>query len=377
MNFKKLTWVLLIASSSVSAVAMSQGDSRSMGMGGTGAASASYLASSLHNPARAVRYGDNDNFGLLLPTIGVSGKNLQTLSDKVENFNGIDEELENDRENSELQEEWRAALSDLDNETANAQVNVGLVMAIPNKYLSTNFLVTAQANAMALVNVDQRDLDNLDAEYTNGEIAAGGHIDVGFTFAKSYEVGQRALSVGVSPKLQHLFSVSETEDLEDYGDDEDFNSTEKSVFNIDLGFNYEISNNLEVAFVAKNLLSQELVSHEDSLSVSTYQVEPEYVAAIAYNTRLYSVAMDVDLNSRQYFKEYENEFQFASVGAEFNAWDWAQIRVGYKHSMTDYAQSLITGGLGFTPFGKFGLDIAAQYGEDENLGVSAQIIVTL
>jgi len=66
--------------------------------------------------------------------------------------------------------------------------------------------------------------------------------------------------------------------------------------------------------------------------------------------------------------------QFARLGVELDAWHWAQLRAGYSHSMTDYSKDMLTAGLGFTPFGLFGVDIAAQFGEDDHYGVATQFV---
>ncbi len=67
--------------------------------------------------------------------------------------------------------------------------------------------------------------------------------------------------------------------------------------------------------------------------------------------------------------------QSRSFGAELDAFSWAQLRFGYMHSLTNYADDLATVGLGFKPFGIFGFDLAAQAGKDNNYGASAQLIM--
>lgn len=377
MDIKKLSWVLPIALSSFSVSTLAQGDSRSIGMGDTGVASANYLSSSFHNPARAVENDGNDHFGMIIPAIAVSAQNVETLMDKVDYFNEVETELIADPTNSELQEKWKNALTDLDDQKVNAQVNVSLAVSVPNHYLSTNLFITAQASSMVITNIEQSDIDSYSPDDSTIKSLVGGHMDVGLTFAKSFEAANQTFSVGISPKFQQLRSFSETMGIDNYDNDIDFDFIKKSAFNIDLGFNYEILSNLDAGLVAKNLLSHELAYKETSGITSTYQVKPQYIMAIAYNTNFYTVAMDIDLNSRQFFKEYENDLQFTNIGAEFNAWNWAQVRVGYKYSMTDYADNIITAGLGLTPFGKFGFDIAAQYGDNDYYGLAAQMIIKI
>nr|WP_241902199.1 hypothetical protein [Vibrio breoganii] len=47
------------------------------------------------------------------------------------------------------------------------------------------------------------------------------------------------------------------------------------------------------------------------------------------------------------------------------------------HSMTDYAENMVTAGFEFRPYGVFGFDLAAQYGDDDNYVVSAQLTMII
>ena len=114
------------------------------------------------------------------------------------------------------------------------------------------------------------------------------------------------------------------------------------------------------------------------LGTDKFLIEPQYTLGAAYSNRWVTTAIDVDvdLNKRRYYEGLNYETQYLKVGAELNAWRWAQIRFGYKHSMTDYSEDVISAGLDFTPFGRFGLEIGGQYGDDSRYGVAAQMIFT-
>ncbi|MGR5541169.1 hypothetical protein ACPV5V_21695, partial [Vibrio campbellii] len=76
-----------------------------------------------------------------------------------------------------------------------------------------------------------------------------------------------------------------------------------------------------------------------------------------------------------YFEQIDYQTQYARIGTELDAWEWAQLRLGYQHSMTDDAEDVITAGMGLKPFGLIGLDLSGSYGKDNNYGVSAQLIM--
>ncbi|CAH7429064.1 conserved exported hypothetical protein [Vibrio chagasii] len=378
MKLKTITLSILAATPMMAQAT----DTRSMGMGGTGVASSNYLTSSFHNPALAASYGERDNFGMILPVVSASASDADDMIDKIDHFQMLDDELQFDPTNPETIEEWKKALADLDGGKVSANVTLGAVVAIPNKYVSTNMFVRGEVVTLATTSIDESDFDKGGTdEPLNSTVQGlgGGILDIGFTFAKDFEVADRELLVGISPKFQQLYAVNYSNTVDGF-DEDDFNFddeyTKSSGFNIDLGVAYSLTDNIMLGLSGRNLISNTLETNESLGQKATFQVKPEYTMGIAYNKRLYSLAIDVDLNERQYFEEFKHSSQFARLGGELNAWDWAQLRAGYKHSMTDYQEDMVTAGIGLKPFGKFGLDISGEYGKDNNYGVSAQMIFT-
>ncbi|MDK9789782.1 conjugal transfer protein TraF [Vibrio sp. D431a] len=356
-------------------------DARSAGMGGVGAASADYMTASFHNPALAAAHTAKDDFGLLLPSVGVRGRDGDSIYDKITTFQDAFEAFEQDPTDPANKEKWQKALKDLDNATIDVDISAGASIAIPNKFVSTNFFTKAEAVTLAIAQVDESDFDidhPSDKIMSTAHGVSGATLDVGFTFAKEFKISKSLpVKVGISPKFQQLYTINYKNTVEGFDkDDFDFeNEFEKtSGFNIDAGVSYNLTKNVRFGFYGKNLIAQDIETNESLGTKATYQVEPEYKAGLAYNSRLYSLALDVDLNERKYFKEYKYSTQSVRAGGELNAWDWAQLRVGYIHSLTDHQDDLITAGIGLKPFGVFGLDLAGQYGKDNNFGASAQMV---
>ncbi|WP_407331739.1 conjugal transfer protein TraF [Enterovibrio sp. 27052020O] len=383
---KKTSISLAVTLAAVSSQAMAFGaaDARSTAMGGTGVASSNYLMAPFHNPAQAVHYTGSDDFGLLL-SLNLGAHDSDDLYSKIDHFQQIDEELEYNSQDAALQQEWRDALRALDNGSLNVDTNIGLAVAIPNRHLSVNMFANANVATIAMTDVADSDLVGTpDTENMQSTVQGmiGGTVDVGVALARAFELpfaGQR-LSVGVTPKAQHIVAVNYKNTVAGFEDDDfDLGSEyqEKTVFNADMGLSYMPTDYLTVGFAAKNMFAQELETNASYGSQATFLVEPKYTAGIAFNSRFLTVAADYDISKTRYFKEVEHETQFARFGAELNAWDWAQVRAGYSMSMTDYAQDTVTAGLGFKPFGAFGFDLGAFYGEDNNYGVSAQMVLTL
>ncbi|PSW09171.1 hypothetical protein C9J01_21320 [Photobacterium rosenbergii] len=352
-------------------------DTRSVGMGGVGVASANYLSASFHNPALATQNKTHDRFGMILPVVGARVFDGDDLHDRVDDFQDLNDLLAVNPGNKVLEAQWRAALLDLDNERIDADANVGMVIAIPNRVVSTNFFVSSHATAILTTDIDENDLNNNEIKNSNAQGVVGGTVDIGFTFAKEFIFLDRDLSLGISPKFQQLLAYNYQDNIDTFDDDDfDFSSdyVDKSAFNADLGAAYALSRNVMLGLSAQNLFSQSLKTNISNGVQATYEVKAQYTAAVAYNHPRFTVAADVDLNSNQPFKEKSYKTQFARIGLEADAWRFAQLRLGYIHSMTDYADDLITAGIGLKPFGKFGLDIAALYGDEDNYGASAQLV---
>jgi hypothetical protein len=70
------------------------------------------------------------------------------------------------------------------------------------------------------------------------------------------------------------------------------------------------------------------------------------------------------------------ETQFARLGAEFNAFDWAQMRVGFRTDLEDTRDDLYTLGLGLSPFDVFHLDLTGFIGEQDTYGGLVEIRLT-
>ncbi|WEM45095.1 conjugal transfer protein TraF (plasmid) [Photobacterium sp. DA100] len=366
--------IAMVSLSLPAAASTTLSDTRSVGMGGAGVASANYLTASFHNPALATQNKNYDRFGMILPVVGGRVYDGNDLHDRVDAFQDLNDQLAG---NPDLQDEWIAALKGLDNERIDGDANIGMVIAIPNRVVSTNFFVSSHVTALVTTDIDENDLNNQEIVNSSAQGIAGGTVDIGFTFAKEFIFLERDLSLGFSPKFQQILTYNYQDTIDTFdNDDFDIGSdyVDKSAFNADLGVAYALSRNVMLGASAKNLFSQSLKTNISNGSQATFEVNTQYTAAIAYNHPRFTVAADVDLNSNKPFKEHTYKTQFARVGLEADAWRMAQLRLGYIHSMTDYADDVLTAGIGLKPFGKFGLDIAALYGKDDSYGASAQLV---
>ncbi|WP_087020679.1 conjugal transfer protein TraF [Thaumasiovibrio subtropicus] len=381
-------------------------DARGVGMGRVGVASGDYLSASMYNPALAANYDrDRDNFGMLFPSVRVSAHDGDDLYNKTDHFIEISDQIDDvlsagGEVSAELSDNWQQALRELDNSKGMVDAAVGMVIAIPNRYLSVSFFTQAEMATVATANVDARDYDidfnqpckeprsycDVTSRMHSTVQGVGAAVgDVGFTFATDYllQVGEQdyRVNLGISPKYQHLMAINYHTKAADFDDDEfEFGDeyTEKGAFNVDVGMTIQPTAQTTVGFVARNLIKQSLQTNFSQVgSVDVMVVEPTYVVGASYQNAWLTTALDIDLNSKRYFKGMDYKTQFTRLGVEVDAWRWAQLRLGYQHSMTSNADDVYSLGLGFTPFGRFGLDVSAEYSGDNRYGAAAQFIFTL
>ena len=65
-----LPYALLVAPFAAQASAQNYFEARNSAMGGVGVASSKYKAAAFANPALLTRFGEDDDFGVLLPAVG-------------------------------------------------------------------------------------------------------------------------------------------------------------------------------------------------------------------------------------------------------------------------------------------------------------------
>lgn len=75
-----LPYALLVAPFAAQASAQNYFEARNSAMGGVGVASSKYKAAAFANPALLTRFGEDDDFGVLLPAVGAFANDPTDLS---------------------------------------------------------------------------------------------------------------------------------------------------------------------------------------------------------------------------------------------------------------------------------------------------------
>ncbi|MEZ9852246.1 type IX secretion system membrane protein PorP/SprF [Vibrio breoganii] len=358
-------------------------DGRTTGMGGTGVASGNYLSAPFINPALLANSKVTDNFGLLLPSIGVQvsdkDESLSDIMDLQDDFDGLSE-----NSSQESIDAFAKTLNGLEGDRpVVTEVSTGIAIALPFEAISVALFNQNYVNLVSMTDVqsvDSNDWSSVEQAYQNstGSIVGVGVMDIGLTLAKKFSFDEHKLSVGVSPKFQQLNSFYSMSSLDDFElSDYDEASQSENTFNIDLGFLYQW-HDLAVGLSAKNLIAQEIETIEVAGGSHIYNLDPDVTVGIAYQLEYFTMAFDADLTKQTRFDSIESDdTQYLRVGMEGNLFHWAQLRLGYEHDLEGNLQDAVTAGIGFSPFDVVHLDIAASYADETQAAIGLNLSLTL
>lgn len=404
---------------------------RSFAMAGTGVATAHPADAAMTNPAMmaADHHDWSDNFGLMLPSVNARAADeegtvnqIDDIQDVISEFDRLVTDFEN-APNRQTAGDLAASAADLrdrlvafDEDTVRINAGLGLGLAVPGQSLSVG--VFTNANLTATVRGDLSDGDRafLDTLVTaaesgspsnvqaiidgapvdgqgdirfdsRGRILASAVGEVGIAFARAFELqsGDR-FQLGISPKYVELRTFQYTETVSGFEDDEfdgDQYQTDKSGFNVDLGAAYAFGDEHQwnAGLAVKNLIPMELDSAasrpELGEQVRTLELNPMVTAGIAHKSKHHVVTAELDLTKKEAFG-FEDDTQWLALGAEFDAWRYAQLRVGVRHNLASNdgndgieEKTQFTAGLGLNVFGAR-LDLGALY-SDADVGAAIEI----
>jgi len=422
------TAALLISNSVALALPFSSFDTRSMAMGGAGVAVGGADAAPLFNPALLSVTKEEDHFAIILPTIGVRVSDPDKLRDSIDNFdsgnyinnlqtaiNQLNTDINNnnaaaittDSQNvSTNLNKMNAQLATLSNKPITAEAGLATVVAMPSKKLGAAFYATGTLTAGGLfsytdgstlsalavdagncssVNPASTACTNLKNFNTN-TLTSGIHfkgvqlVEAGFALSHEFKIYDHGVSFGITPKIvkSQLFdTVVNINDSNKSNISIADNKAEYTFANFDLGAAKNYDNGWRTGFVIKNVIPQTLDFKKAPTpgatpvaTGETLKLMPQARIGVSHANSWSTVALDVDL-TRNDPAGFENQTQYIALGGELNAWDWAQLRAGYRVDMVDGARSVASVGLGISPFGVHA-DIAVA-GNATDIGASFQL----
>jgi hypothetical protein len=398
-----LPYALLVAPFAAQASAQNYFEARNSAMGGVGVASSKYKAAAFANPALLTRFGEDDDFGVLLPVVGAFANDPTNFVDDVDVF--VDEF---DR----IQQQFDAAavptqgeldalanqLRGLDGRELTADVGFGFAVAMPSDKLAWALHIKSYGDVTTFAEVDPTDAQAIEDAATTGvfndTLRSKGRAlgvvktEAGISLATQYEVGGMPLSVGITPKYQRIDTINYGVTLESY-DNDNFDADEylndSGGFNLDAGATLETSNGFIFGLMARDLISSDYESKTILKQDFLYEVGPSLTAGASWTYGWLTLASDLDLLAQERIKEpaggigsvgLEDDVQMWGIGAEFDLAKWVQLRAGYQTDLKNYLDDAITAGAGFAIFDTFHIEVAGMYIDDNSLGAVAQLSFT-
>ena len=409
---------LSIASTSALASPQANMSARSFAMGGTGVAVAHPSAAASTNPAMmaAKQHEWVDDFGVTIPSINARFADeeevidqIDDIQDSIDDFDYFFSQIDNSSATADDIDAFQATAGDLNdrlnafsNDTMRVNVGAGLSLAVPSPNLAVGVFANGNLTATVRGELDESDskllsdiagastvqdvekiIDDAERDSKNnlalnskGRILASAVTEVGVSFARTFDIQGETVQLGVSPKFVKLQTFQYSEGVADF-DDDDFDAddyeTDKTGFSMDVGAAYAFGENNEwnAGVVVKNLIPMELDSaqaRKDQLDEKqhTLKLAPMVTAGIAHSGDFHVLTAELDLTKKEAFG-YEDDTQWLAVGAEFDAWRWAQLRAGVRHNLASNSDNdgieedtQFTAGLGLNAFGAR-LDLGALY----------------
>ncbi|EKE73029.1 conjugal transfer protein TraF [Gallaecimonas xiamenensis] len=372
-------------------------DARVQAMGGAGSANASYLAAPFYNPALLSNFDESDDIGLLLPGLAIRGRDEDNLQDQIDHFQDLNDALsaiQQDPSNAtqaqteQLISQWQDALRQMNGDTLDGELELGLAVAIPSRTLGMALFASLRAQFQGRVNIDGDDLDwtpvelpnqDFDNLQSNAQILGLAVADLGLTFSHGWDLasGDR-LMLGVSPKAQRLYTYLYQADVNNFDEDDWDNSQyreEKSGLNLDLGLAYQ-HGDWRLALSGRDLFKQDIESALVAGQRFSYSLKPRLTLGGAYDNGWLAATLETELTKTELPSLKDEQQQWLRAGLELDAFQWAQLRLGYRHDLEGSQDDVLTAGIGISPFDTLHLDLAAETGKDDHLGAALTLSFT-
>lgn len=368
-------------------------EARNAGMGGVGTASSHYLAAGWANPALLTRSRADDDFGLILPSIGVTTYDKDGLIDDINDF--VDAVDRVDAAGTYTQPELTDLanrLAALDNRQVTGTAGLGLMLAIPSRTFGFALHAKTYADLQAFVDVNPADVNALTNPGSIGSqptflsearIVGVAITEVGMSFATSFGGDASRVSLGVTPKLQQVDTINYGVNVDSFDDgefDDDQYRNDDGAFNVDLGVAWEIEGGVSLGAVGRNLIDQTYSTVGTLGQAFVYDVNPTAAVGAAWHVGMLTLAGDLDVIVADRFAAADglgdDDVRLARVGAELDLWRWLQLRVGYQTDLESTLDDAVSAGIGLSPFDVLHLDVAGTYIDENSYGAVAQLGLT-
>ena len=189
--------------------------------------------------------------------------------------------------------------------------------------------------------------------------------EIGIRLSREFTIADHDFAFGVTPKFMQVktFDYTASAESDDFSVD-DATTTEGAV-NLDLGLAKKWDNGIRVGLTGKNLATQ---THTTSAG-NELELHPQFRAGVSHHTRVSTIGLDVDLTENDPVAPgFDRPSQYLALGGEFDAWNWMQVRAGYRTDLTGSYEDTVHAGIGLLHL----VDVSAAF-SDEEIQASARV----
>lgn len=389
-------------------------DPRALAMGGTGVTTSDNSNAVFHNAAMLASSKQDDSFALEMPIVAVRlldpqslqndtttlSNNSTALTNALTAFNAAPNAANAGVASTALTN-FNTSLLAVNAKTLSGNALAGMVLSIPSNRYAFSLYVDGRAELGAEFNYaagDQATISTLAANLTacsGGNAGAcntantatpGGKVnlastmsvrgviakDIGIAGARHFD-NFYDLDIGIVPKFTQYSSYDFNQGAQ--GNTKiTLNQGKKdfSAFSMDVGaaktFQREADTQIKAGLAIKNLIP----SSGTTALGNRIEAKPLATLGVSYETPKTTSGIDVDLTTNKALMTgFNKDAQYVRLGAEFDAWRWAQIRIGYRHDLKGNYPGLPSIGLGLSPFG-IHADLSVAAASKKEMAVSLQ-----
>jgi len=349
-------------------------EARSLAMGNVSVVTADIATAAFANPAMLSYQKSDDDFALLLPSIGFLIDDSDGMLDTIDAFQAADSAYDTATAAGDAAGALAAA-TDMFNEIVNLngklispQLSGAAAIGVSGETYS--FAVSARSDIILSGGVITTATSAVDVVTATNQLVLFGvqTKEVGVSIASNFDFLGRKIALGVTPKIINVTALAFTEALDTVGDgasdliDDDLTVDLGDVTTLDAGIVVEVTENIQIGAVVRNLISDDL-----TVGTTTVKLDTQTRAGIAYRGDFFTLGADLDLTENDSITGIAAKSRMLSLGAEFNVFNTIQLRAGLQKNIasgiSDNAKNeLITAGVGI--WLGFNLDISVISGDD-------------
>lgn len=344
-------------------------EARGDAMGGVGVVSANFLTAPFYNPALTAIYRRNDDLGMILPSIGLTYNDQDSFIDDIDKAADLIDEVQSDPSKAG---ELEQALDDLHGDQLKVELGGVVAFALPNRFVAANAF--GKAYTESYVSPSIADTGNIvdDANDSRIQAVSVAVTEVGLALAKYQTFMGQHIAVGVSPKLQRIYTYAYEATLKDYDlKDVRDNSTGETVLNADAGFVW-FYGPLRAGISASNIVARDIETKSmpsNPNQTYSYKLRPSYTVGFGLVADYATLSVDDDLNEEKRYTGFDDNTQMLRVGGEIDLLRQLKLRAGWKRNLAyDNLDDTLTAGIGLSPLNLFQLDIGASYTNENSMG---------